>query len=187
MDDITFLIASAQLKLRLEQLRRHPELWRTYMDDRRPLIIPRPVELAGMRSRLLRAQQQQKDVAKTGAEYDAVMDGIDEAHAAIKANVGDLKIVEGSLRQTIEAMLDRSNGAPSDGESDGRQSSSDQGGKGGAIAATKPDAAVGDAAAPNGAGSADQAAPDGGTPPPPAPSPIATAPVNLSVNGAVQG
>lgn len=28
MDDLTFLVASAQLKLRIERLSRHPELWR---------------------------------------------------------------------------------------------------------------------------------------------------------------
>jgi hypothetical protein len=100
------------------------------MDKRPPLTIPRPVELAGMRSRMLRAKQLQKDVAKTGEDYDAVLDGIDEAHRAIKSHVGDLKVVEWSLRDTIEGMIDRSNGGPSDGESDGRQSPSDHDEKG---------------------------------------------------------
>jgi len=35
-----------------------------------------------------------------------------------------------SVRSTIEGMIDRSNGAPPDGESDGRQSSSDHDGAG---------------------------------------------------------
>jgi hypothetical protein len=100
-------------------------------DKRPPLTIPRPVELAGMRARLLRAQGQQKDIAATGKAYDDVMDGIDEAHKAIKGHVGDLRLVESSLRSTIESMVDRSNGAPPDGESDGRQSSSDQANEGG--------------------------------------------------------
>jgi hypothetical protein len=98
------------------------------MDKRVPLKIPMPVELAGMRSRLQRAQQQEKDIAKTGAEYDLVMDAIDELHQAHKDHVTGLAAVESNLRATISRMMEPSNGAPSlDGESDGRQSSSDPG------------------------------------------------------------
>ena len=129
---------------------------------RPPLLIPKPVELAGMRARLLRAQGQQKDLAQIGRDYDTVMDGIDEAKQVLKGHVGDLRIYEASVRSTIEGMIERSNGAPSDGESDGRQSSSsDHGEDGGEDVGTKPDA---------------QAAPDGTDANPPAPE-------QLTVNG----
>lgn len=81
------------------------------MDDKRPpLTIPKPMELAGMRSRLLRSQAQQKDLTQIGKDYDAVMDGIDDAKGALKGHVGDLKLYEGAVRNTIESMIDRSNG-----------------------------------------------------------------------------
>lgn len=130
MDRLTAFVAISHLKLRLQYLSQHPELLEGIMDKRPPLTIPRPVELAGMRSRVMRAQQQQKSLAKTGEEYDAVMDGIDEAHAAITGHVGDLTGVMSQLRSTIEGMVEKSNGGPIDGESDGRQLPSDQGGEG---------------------------------------------------------
>lgn len=116
MDRLTAFVAIAQLRLRLDIVQRHPHLLeKIEMDKRPPLLIPRPVELAGMRSRLLRAQQQQKDIAVIGKDYDAV-DGIDEAKGALKGHVGDLKMYESSVRSTIESMVDRSNGGdPLDG------------------------------------------------------------------------
>jgi hypothetical protein len=131
VDRLTALICVAQLKLRLEVLTRHPELLEQLMADKRPpLTIPRPVELAGMRARLLRAQGQQKELAQIGKDYDTVMDAIDEGKQVLKGHVGDLRMYEASVRSTIEGMIDRSNGAPPDGESDGRQSSSDHDGAG---------------------------------------------------------
>jgi hypothetical protein len=126
MDRLTAFVAIAHIRLRLDLFCRHPALFLEITGmAKEPLYIPRPVEIAGMRSRLLRATQQQKDIAVTGKQYDAVMDGIDDAHKAIQAHVGDLKGVEGDLRSTILGMLERSNGGPTDGESDGRQSSSE--------------------------------------------------------------
>jgi hypothetical protein len=136
VDRLTAFVVVANLKLRLKVLTLYPDsLEAIIMADKPSLYIPRPVELAGMRSRLMRAQQQGKDIAKTGIAYDEVMDGIDEAHAAIKGHVGDLTLLESSLRSQIMGMLERSNGAPTDGESDGRQSSSGQDEK----SETKPD------------------------------------------------
>lgn len=131
MDRLTAFVAIAHLRLRLERLSRNPDLLRKMILDmekekeKRPsLYIPRPVELAGMRARLMRASKLEKDVAATGQEYDDVMDGIDDAHKAIKGHVFDLRTVESGLRSQILGMLERSNGDPTDGESDGRQSSS---------------------------------------------------------------
>jgi hypothetical protein len=126
MDRLTEFVAVAHLKLRLELYCKHQSLFREVTGmGKQPLYIPRPIELAGMRSRLLRAQEQEKGIAATGKEYDAVQDGIDEAHAALKGHVGDLKGYEADLRGTILRMLERSNGNPTDGGSDGRQSSSE--------------------------------------------------------------
>lgn len=125
MDRLTHFVELAHLKLRVLFYARHPEILENILMDKRPsLYIPRPVELAGMRSRLQRSQAQGKALAATGTAYDAVMDGIDEAHGAIKGHVGDLTLLEGSLRNQIMSMLERSNGDPTGGESDGRQSSS---------------------------------------------------------------
>lgn len=128
------MIANAHLRLRQTVIDLYPHLLDEGlgMDTKKqPLSIPRPVELFGMRARLLRAQAQKRDITATGKAYDEVMDGIDDAHSAIKGHVSDLRTVEYSLRSTIESMIDRTNGAPSDGESDGRQLPSDQSEQGG--------------------------------------------------------
>jgi hypothetical protein len=149
----------AHLKLRVHYLARHPEILEYVMAEKRPpLRIPMPVELAGMRSRLLRSQQQEKDVGQTGKDYDEVMDRIDELNDAHKQHVLGLQGVESNLRSTIMRMTERPNSDPSDGESDGRQSSSDQGEQEDATD-TKPDATGEGTApppAPNGATSAGQ-------------------------------
>jgi hypothetical protein len=125
VDRLSEFVVVAHLKLRLELYCKHQRLFREVTGmARQPLYIPKPIELAGMRSRLLRAKAQEKGIAETGRDYDAVQDGIDEAHAALKGHVSDLKSYEGDLRRTIEGMLERSNGDPTDGASDGRQSSS---------------------------------------------------------------
>lgn len=100
-------------------------------EQRPPLTIPKPVELAGMRSRLMRAQTQAKDLKQVGKDFDTVMDGIDEAKAALKGHVGDLKIYEAGVRSTIESMLDRSNGGdPLDEEETNGQSGRNSSGQG---------------------------------------------------------
>jgi hypothetical protein len=126
LDHLTAFVCVAHLKLRLDLYCKYPKLFHEVMrmDKRPPLYIPRPVELAGMRSRLQRSQQQARAIADTGKVYDEVMDGIDEAHKAIQGHVFDLRGIEGALRSQISGMLERSNGSPTDGESDGRQSPS---------------------------------------------------------------
>ncbi|WP_316214300.1 hypothetical protein [Bradyrhizobium sp. SZCCHNR2032] len=108
-----------------------------------------------------------------------------DAHRELDQHDSDLREIDAYLN-----ALEGSNGGPSSRGSSG-SSGGDSKPPPAAGDATTPPAVppAQDAAAPNGTGSTDQAAPDPGTPPPPAPSPIATdaAPVNLSVNGAVQG
>jgi hypothetical protein len=137
MDRIEALVEVAHRRLKLRRLlvavERNPNLLEEIDmgENRLPLAIPKPVELAGMRSRLIRAQGQQKDLAQIGKDYDAVMDGIDEAKAALKGHVSDLKIYEGALRTTIEGMLERSNGGdPLDGGKTNGQSGQGSTGQG---------------------------------------------------------
>jgi hypothetical protein len=130
MDRLTAWVVRAHLKLRIEMAT--PELIEEITNMAKPpgerIYIPRPIELAGMRSRLMRAKEQEKDLAEIGKDYDAVQDGIDEAKDVLKGHVGDLHSYHDDLRSTIASMLERSNGGPTDGESDGRQSSSEQSG-----------------------------------------------------------
>jgi hypothetical protein len=152
VDRLTHFVRVAHLKMRVQYLPRRPEILERIMTEKRPsLYIPKPIELAGMRARLLRSKKQEKDLAETGRRYDEVMDGIDEAHVALRGHVGSLEYVENDVRKTIEGMLERSNRPPPDGESDGRQLSSDQDEEG-APGDAKPDAAApGDQPPPTGA------------------------------------
>ncbi|UGY03228.1 hypothetical protein [Bradyrhizobium quebecense] len=112
MDRVTALVAIAHLKLRLELLERHPEI----LEGIDMIAIKRPIELAGMRARLARAQRQEADLAVTGQRYDAVQDAIDEQHAALKSHVGSLEDNKAQLDQILGRMVAGDNGAPNDGE-----------------------------------------------------------------------
>lgn len=93
--------------------------------DKPPLQIKRPMELAGLKSRLQRANFMEKDIAVTGKRYDVVLDEIDELHKVSKDHVGGLEMYKGDLRSTIERMVGGSNGDPNDDGQDG-QTSGDQ-------------------------------------------------------------
>lgn len=77
------------------------------------------MELAGLKGRLARAKKTESDIAETGKRYDAVLDQIDEAHGAAKANVGHLEQYASDLRDTIDGMVAGDNGAPTDGDQAG--------------------------------------------------------------------
>lgn len=104
MDHWTAFVAIANLKLRLEMLQRHPELLN--------MEIRRPMELAGLKSRLQRAKTQEARIAGIGKRYDTVMDKIDELSDAADGNVGSLEQYEGDLRSTVMGMIAGDNGAP---------------------------------------------------------------------------
>lgn len=76
--------------------------------------IKRPLELAGLKSRLARAKKTEGDIAVTGKRYDAVLDQIDELHGVSKNNVGQLEQYASELKSTIEDMVGGSNGNPND-------------------------------------------------------------------------
>ena len=98
------MVAIAHLRLRLTILERHPEL----LD----MQIQRPMELAGLKSRLARAKKQEASIAEVGKRYDAVMDKIDELTGAGVDHVGSMEQYEADLRNTIEGMVAGGNGGP---------------------------------------------------------------------------
>lgn len=113
MDRLEALVAIAHLRLRLVMIERRPQLLERIP---MPIDIKRPMELAGLKSRLARAHKQEAAIEVTGQRYDAVLDRIDELHDAGRNHVGQLELQEGELRRTIEGMVGGSNGSPNDGE-----------------------------------------------------------------------
>jgi len=103
MDRLTALIAVAHLKLRLEMLTLYPHLLEDNMD------IKRPMELAALKGRLIRAKKTEADISITGKRYDVVLDKIDELHGAAKGHVGGLEQYAGELKSTVEGMIAGSN------------------------------------------------------------------------------
>jgi len=112
MDRLTALVAIAHLRLRLEIIERHPEL----LEQDMTLKIKKPIELAGLKSRMIRAEGQERAIVGLGKRYDDVQDGIDELIGAHAEHVGELEHYEGELRRKIEGMVG-SNGDPTDGQS----------------------------------------------------------------------
>ncbi|MGY3689949.1 hypothetical protein ACVIGA_000029 [Bradyrhizobium sp. USDA 3240] len=108
MDRVTALVAIAQLKLRLELLERHPEI----LEGIDMIDIKRPIELAGMRSRLARAKKLEADIGVTGQRYDRVLDKIDEQHRALQGHAGELENNSAQLEQLLGSMIAGDNGGP---------------------------------------------------------------------------
>ncbi|MEY9228101.1 hypothetical protein ABIF68_007315 [Bradyrhizobium japonicum] len=129
MDRLEALVAIAHLRLRLVMIERNPQLL-----EGTTMQIKRPIELAGLKGRLVRARQTEASIAVTGEGFDAALDGIDEAHAAAGAHVGELERLGADLRQTIEGMTGASNGGPNDGAS-----SSTASGDGGQVITSEPE------------------------------------------------
>lgn len=81
----------------------------------------RPIELVAFKGRLERALNQEKALAETGKQFDAVMDSIDTKHGQITEYLGWKKDYDGQLSDVIKRMIgDGSNNPPSSTESDGR-------------------------------------------------------------------
>ena len=112
MDRVTALVAIAHLKLRLELLERHPQI----LEGIDMIDIKRPIELAGMRSRLARAKKLEADIGVTGQRYDRVLDKIDEQHRALQGHAGELENNSAQLEQLLGTMIAGDNGAPNDGK-----------------------------------------------------------------------
>lgn len=120
--NVTALIAVAHRRLALRRIlmaiEKTPNLLDGFMANeiKRPLKIRMPIELAGLKTRMLRAEGQEKAIAKLGEGYDEVQGGIDELIGAHAEHLGDLRHYEGDLRRKIEGMIGSNGGDPLDGE-----------------------------------------------------------------------
>lgn len=85
-------------------------------------FIRRPMELAGLKSRLQRAELTEKSIEETGKRFDRVLNEIDDLHASAKAHAGDLEMYKGDLANTINRMIGGSNGGDPLDKSDGQDS-----------------------------------------------------------------
>lgn len=110
MDRWTAFVVTAHLRLRLDIY------YRRILQDRVMPDIKRPMELAGLKSRLVRAQKTEAAIGETGKRFDKVLDQIDELHSTAKTHAGDLEIYKTDLAGTISRMIGGSNGGdPLDG------------------------------------------------------------------------
>ncbi|ODM71681.1 hypothetical protein A6X20_06990 [Bradyrhizobium elkanii] len=114
--DVAAMVAVAHRRLRLRRLlvaiERNPRI----LEGIDMIDIKRPIELAGMRSRLARAKKLEADIAVTGQRYDRVLDKIDEQHKALQGHAGELESNASQLDQLLGTMLAGDNGGPNDGE-----------------------------------------------------------------------
>ena len=110
MDRLTAMVAVALAVLRLQYLKRHPEI----LQDAPDMEIKAPIELAGLKSCLARAKGLETRSALAGARFDTALNGIDEAIGAVEKHAGQLEQYGSELQKTIEGMIAGSNGAPPD-------------------------------------------------------------------------
>lgn len=109
MDRLEAMIAIAQLRLRLTIIEKNPHL----LEGIDEMEIKRPMQLAGLKSRLARAKMTEAAIEVTGKRYDAVLDTIDELHGVAKGHAGQLEQYAGELKSTVEGMVTTgSNGDP---------------------------------------------------------------------------
>lgn len=116
---LTAMIAIAHVRLRQTVDQHYPHLINEGLEMTK-LQIKRPMELAGLKSSLARAQRQELTIQSVAKRYDLVQDGIDECIEASQAHAGDLEAYHGELRRKIESMVG-SNGDPTSGQ-DGQDS-----------------------------------------------------------------
>lgn len=134
MDHLERMVAVAQARLRLRRflvmVERNTKLLEAIMADvkKPPLKIRMPIELAGLTSRMRRADNQEKAIGVLGKRYDRVQDGIDELVGAHNEHVGGLELYEDQLRRKIEAMVSNG-GDPLDDTGQDGQGSGDQAGQ----------------------------------------------------------
>lgn len=76
--------------------------------------IKAPIELAGLKSRLVRAKGLEARAAVSGKRFDAALDGIDSAIGAVEKHAGQLEQYGQDLQSTIDGMTAGTNGAPED-------------------------------------------------------------------------
>jgi len=142
---IEALVANAHRRLALRRLliaiERNPQLLEgeISMSDKPRLKIKLPMELAGLKHRMIRAEKQEQAIGRIGERYDDAQNGIDELIDAHAEHVGALEQYHHELRRKIEGMV-ASNGGPTDEDGQTGRSSDDQGDKVGQIITGKPEA-----------------------------------------------
>lgn len=113
MHSVEAMVAIAHRRLRLRRMlvaiENNPQLL-----EGTDMEIRRPMELAGLRSRLARAKSLETDIAVTGKRFDAVLDAIDELHGAARGHVGQLEGQKAELAKLVDSMIAGDNGAPND-------------------------------------------------------------------------
>lgn len=106
MDRLTAFVAIAHLKLRLSRLT--PE----YVEMATVPVIPAPIQLAGLKSRLTRAAALEKRAAAGGTRIDAALDVIETGVAALEQHAPSLEQYGSELLDTITRLTEPSNGGP---------------------------------------------------------------------------
>lgn len=118
MDSIEAMVAIAQLRLRLALIERCPDLLEKMMT----LKIRKPIELAGLKTQLIRAEAQEKAIGGLSKRYNVVQDEIDELIGAHAEHAGDLEQYAKDLRAKIEGMVGSNGGDPFEGGQTGQGS-----------------------------------------------------------------
>jgi hypothetical protein len=99
MDRSTFYVALAHLKLRTEILARHPEYAMTTP------VIPAPIQLAGLKSRLQRGKLLESRAGAAGGRVDAALDVIETGVSALEQHAPRLEQYGNDLMNTINGLL----------------------------------------------------------------------------------
>lgn len=74
--------------------------------------IKAPIELAGLKGRLVRAKALEGRAALGGARIDTALNMIEDGIGAVEKHAGQLEQYGSELQKTIEGMIAGSNGAP---------------------------------------------------------------------------
>lgn len=119
MDRLTAWVTLWHGRLRIEQVERYRLLER--QDDMSAPVIPAPIQLAGLKSRLQRAKALEGRAGVAGTRVDAALDVIETGVSALENHAPQLEQYGNDLMSTINGLLERGNGGepldpPTDGE-----------------------------------------------------------------------
>lgn len=111
MDQLTAFVELAYIKLRLElidiALSKVPR-----MPAPTAPKLPAPMEFAGLKSRLQRAKALEKRAGVAGPAMDTALDIIERGVTTLETHVPELQKYGKDLMDTINGMLEGSNGGP---------------------------------------------------------------------------
>src|ERR1700737_4173786 len=108
MDPLTRFVAIAHLKLRLETLQRHPE----YLSMATAPVLPAPIQLAGLKSRLARGASLEARAGAVGTRVDNAHNVIESGIAALENYAPGLEQYGSDLLSQIQRLSEPSNGGP---------------------------------------------------------------------------